>query len=124
MEWAHLVVSLIVGALSGGGISTLLRIRHDKRKDIRQEDRADNAQSLLARAQTFNELKDVITILRAQLEESRAAAARLEARVDLLEDKRRADALAMRAQGDHIDVLEQHIWRGDPPPPPPRPAAV
>jgi hypothetical protein len=53
------------------------------------------------------------------------------ARVDSLEkqvgglwDARRADAVTLRAQGDHIDVLEQHIYRQLPPPPPPRPAGL
>lgn len=53
-----------------------------------------------------------------------ARIAALEQRVDILEDKRVADALIKRLQGDHIDVLEAHIWRGDPPPPPPRPEGV
>ncbi len=33
-------------------------------------------------------------------------------------------ALVKRAQGDHIDVLENHIWKQLPPPPPPRPVGV
>lgn len=37
---------------------------------------------------------------------------------------READAITKRAQGDHIDVLEDHIWKHKPPPPPPRPAGV
>lgn len=48
----------------------------------------------------------------------------LERRVTELEDKRAADALVKRAMGDHIDVLEAHIIRGDGPPPPPRPPGV
>lgn len=53
-----------------------------------------------------------------------ARIATLEARVDSLETKREADALLKRAAGDHIDVLEQHIWDRKPPPPPPRPPGV
>jgi hypothetical protein len=37
---------------------------------------------------------------------------------------READALIKRAAGDHIDVLEHHIWEGLPPPPPCRPVGV
>jgi hypothetical protein len=48
----------------------------------------------------------------------------LERRVTELEDKRAVDALVKRAMGDHIDVLEAHIIRGDGPPPPPRPPGV
>lgn len=47
--------------------------------------------------------------------------ASLEGRVDGLEEKRRRDAGVIRAQGDHIDVLEAHIWKRLPPPPPARP---
>jgi len=37
---------------------------------------------------------------------------------------RENDAITKRAQGDHIDVLEDHIWKGKGPPPPPRPVGV
>lgn len=43
---------------------------------------------------------------------------------DVLFERREADALVKRAQGDHIDVLEAHIWARKDPPPPPRPAGV
>ena len=56
---------------------------------------------------------------------------RLQARVDSLEAKyaalweaRERDALIKRAQGDHIDVLEHHIWRQLPPPPPQLPDGI
>ena len=52
-------------------------------------------------------------------------------RVKTLEDGQRElwrlreeDAKVKRAQGDHIDLLEDHIWKQKPPPPPPRPAGV
>lgn len=47
-----------------------------------------------------------------------------ERRVNVLWAAREADALIKRAQGDHIDVLEAHIWDKKPPPPPPRPAGI
>ncbi len=37
---------------------------------------------------------------------------------------RETDALTKRAQGDHIDALEAHIWQRKGPPPPARPAGV
>ncbi|MGC4151489.1 MAG: hypothetical protein QM628_00225 [Propionicimonas sp.] len=37
---------------------------------------------------------------------------------------REEDAKTKRAQGDHIDTLEHHIWQQKPPPPPPRPPGV
>lgn len=48
----------------------------------------------------------------------------LESRTDALWAAREADALIKRAQGDHIDTLEDHIWKKLPPPPPPRPSGV
>lgn len=60
-----------------------------------------------------------------------SGASRLQARVDRLEDRqdqlwadRERDDLTKRAMGDHIDVLEAHIWDHKPPPPPTRPAGV
>ena len=47
-----------------------------------------------------------------------------EARCNILWAAREADALVKRAQGDHIDVLEDHIWKRRPPPPPHRPSIV
>ncbi len=47
-----------------------------------------------------------------------------ETRCNILWVAREADALVKRAQGDHIDILEDHIWRRKPPPPPPRPHSV
>lgn len=44
-----------------------------------------------------------------------------ERRCNTLWTAREADALVKRAMGDHIDVLENHIWKRLPPPPPERP---
>lgn len=43
--------------------------------------------------------------------------ARLEKRLDRMEEWN-------AEQGDHIDLLENHIWTGKPPPPPPRPRYI
>lgn len=48
----------------------------------------------------------------------------LEGQVERLWTSRRADALTLRRQGDHIDLLEDHIWQSKPPPPPTRPDGV
>lgn len=50
--------------------------------------------------------------------------ATLEARVDTLWEQREEDAITRRRMGDHIDVLESHIWNQLPPPPPPRPEGL
>lgn len=47
-----------------------------------------------------------------------------EQRCNALWNAREVDALTKRAMGDHIDVLEDHIWKQMPPPPPPRPPGV
>lgn len=40
-----------------------------------------------------------------------------------IEDRNRVDAVEAQlvALGDHVDILEAHIWKQLPPPPPPRP---
>ena len=49
---------------------------------------------------------------------------RLEARIERLEALREADAITKRQLGDHVDLLEHHIWDRKPPPPPPRPEGI
>ena len=48
----------------------------------------------------------------------------LEKEITELWDARRADAVVIRRLGDHIDVLEDHIWKRLPPPPPQRPDGI
>lgn len=48
----------------------------------------------------------------------------LEDRVDRLETAREASAIAKRRLGDHVDLLEHHIWDRKPPPPPARPEGI
>ena len=50
--------------------------------------------------------------------------ATLEGQVGDLWKARESDAAVKRAQGDHIDVLENHIWKRLPPPPPVRPPGI
>ena len=59
-----------------------------------------------------------------QLQAAYSRITQLEARVDGLETKRDNDEAMKRAQADHIDLLEAHIWAELPPPPPPRPAGL
>jgi hypothetical protein len=47
-----------------------------------------------------------------------------EQRCNNLWTARERDALTKREMGDHIDVLEAHIWKHLPPPPPTRPPGV
>ena len=48
----------------------------------------------------------------------------LEDRIDRLETAREASAIAKRRLGDHVDLLEHHIWAAKPPPPPDRPEGI
>lgn len=58
------------------------------------------------------------------IEQLRLRVSDLETQVQGLWDSRKTDALVIRHQGDHIDVLEDHIWKRKPPPPPARPPGV
>lgn len=62
-----------------------------------------------------------LTWLASGTSQLRARIADLETKYSGLWDAREADAKTKRAQGDHIDVLEDHIWQRLPPPPPARP---
>lgn len=48
----------------------------------------------------------------------------LEAQRDEDEENKRALRADLAAYGDHIDILEAHIWGGKPPPPPARPVLL
>lgn len=60
----------------------------------------------------------------AVIEDQRAEIESLRARVAHLEAKAETDARIKRAMGDHIDILEAHIWARKDPPPPPRPDGI
>lgn len=47
-----------------------------------------------------------------------------EAQITALWKAREEDAKVKRVMGDHIDTLEDHIWKGRPAPPPPRPEGI
>jgi hypothetical protein len=48
----------------------------------------------------------------------------LEDRIDRLEAAREAAGIAKRRLGDHVDLLEHHIYARKPPPPPTRPEGI
>ncbi|WP_159622663.1 hypothetical protein [Ruania rhizosphaerae] len=62
-----------------------------------------------------------VEILQTRLRDSETRQASMQGEIDRLWTARRADAVLIRAQGDHIDVLEAHIWARREPPPPARP---
>lgn len=97
------VTTLITGGVAGGGVFAWLNRRAD-----RKIEEGVNAAKVSS---------DLIQTLMSRIQQ-------LEERTDNLEKQRRRDALLIRAQGDHIDLLENHIWTKQPPPPPPRPSEV
>lgn len=112
------VALLIVTAVLGSSvISSMITSGVSWRLGVRGDERAARTEEAAARRDTIADRDDLISGLRQDVTELRG-------RVDTLEDKRRVDATLIRAQGDHIDTLEHHIWQGKPPPPPARPAGL
>lgn len=97
------IVPLALGVLGTGGLGVLVGavLTH------RRESKRDRANAIVAYAAQIQQRLEFTEQQQHQLWEAR-----------------RADALVIRSQGDHIDVLEHHIWQGLGPPPPPRPAGV
>jgi homoserine dehydrogenase len=98
-----LTVTLVIGVVGSGGVGVLVGAILTHRRESKR-DKADATVRYAEALQT--RLRDV------------------ETQVDGLWAARRDDAKRIRAMGDHIDVLEAHIWRGDPPPPPARPDGI
>lgn len=94
----------IVGAGAGKDIVQLIRSRKAgvKNRDVQ------------AQAQAPAKGPDAIDGFDRLVDRLEGRSSRLEARLDHVEAWN-------VTQGDHIDVLENHIWLGKPPPPPPRP---
>lgn len=99
---ALVLSSSVIGSLITGAVAWRVSTRQTARAE--RADEATSSDSFLGR-------------VLARLAET-------EKRLDVLEEKRRQDAQLIRGQGDHIDVLEAHIWAGNPPPPPPRPTGL
>lgn len=113
-QWV-LAIGGLATVLTAGG--ALLRVQHDRRagvsgneREAKRDERADWA--------TF------AAEYRQALEDERRRGTEQLARIDELEARLEEKSRLIRAQGDHIDVLEHHIWRGYGPPPPPRPAGL
>lgn len=105
------IATLIVGIIGGGGgLATLLKVRHDQRNGVRATDIAEDTAHATAQDRLIERLEN-------RLE-------RVEDRLSAAEDGNVAKALLLRAQGDHIDVLEDWIWKQKSPPPPQRPAGL
>lgn len=100
---------LFSGSLFGGGVawynarqSKIARISGDER-DAR---------------------RDMITDRDALLDRALVRERELEARMDTLELRLDIRDQLVEDLYDHINILEDHIWKGHSPPPPPRPTAT
>lgn len=106
--WQPILTSLLSLFAGGGGVawytarqSKLARVSGDERE---------------ARRDLVTDRDSFIDRLAKRLES-------VEHRLDDSEVENRALRSMNDRLGDHIDVLEAHIWGGSPPPPPPRPTA-
>lgn len=111
------ILTILAGLFGSGGVVAGWKVWQDRRHGVRQEDRLD-------RAQTFEELKTIISELRTEVELQKGSNSDLRARVKALEVERQKDREVIEAQREHFTVLEEWIRRGSPPPPPPRPKLV
>lgn len=100
---------LFSGSLFGGGVawynarqSKIARISGDER-DAR---------------------RDMITDRDALLDRALVRERELEARMDTLEARLDVRDQLVEDLYDHINILEDHIWKGHSPPPPPRPVST
>jgi hypothetical protein len=105
--WLAIVLAVLTLLAGGGGIGAYVGSRVTLRLGIKADERQARADERTADSRFADQLMGRITTLEAKQAED-------DARIESLEQARRDD-------GDYIEVLKHHIWRGDPPPPPARP---
>lgn len=103
MTWWTFAAAIVAASIGGGGIGSLLKLRHDKQLGISEDKRED-------RAQVATASESLIGLLMKRVDA-------LEARCKDLENGRIEDQ-------DYIELLREHISSGSPPPPPPRPPVL
>ena len=108
MEWTIGIGSLLVGLI--GGVATMLKVHADRSTGVRTADIAEDTAKVTAQDRLIERLENRLV--------------RVEDRLTAAEDGNLAKALIIRAQGDHIDVLEDWIWKQKQPPPPQRPPGL
>lgn len=108
MDWIIGIGSLLVGLI--GGVATMLKVRADRSTGVRTADIAEDTARTSAQDRLIERLENRLV--------------RVEDRLTAAEDGNIAKALIIRAQGDHIDLLEDWIWKQKVPPPPQRPAGL
>ena len=97
--------TLFVGFITA--LAALLKVYFDRRAGISGNERQARRDAAEDRRDTIADRDSLLTTV---LDEVRDLRGRVE-----LADR------GLRARDDHIDVLEDHIWKGRPPPPPARP---
>lgn len=108
MDWITVIGSLVVALV--GGVATVLKVRADRSTGVRTADIAEDTARTSAQDRLIERLENRLV--------------RVEDRLTAAEDGNIAKALIIRAQGDHIDLLEDWIWKQKIPPPPQRPAGL
>ena len=110
----HIITGL--GAFLAG-IAALMGVQRSRRAGVAGDEREARRDEAAQRRDTIADRDALIDRLDGQVQS-------LIGRVEALEAQRRMDATVIRGQGDHIDLLEAHIYARRPPPPPPRPAGL
>ena len=113
-QWV-LVLGAVATVATAAGV--LLRTWHDRRTGVSAHERE-------AKRDELADWAGFAAVYRQALRDEREASRAQSKRIDELEARLEEKSRLIRAQGDHIDVLEHHIWQGLGPPPPPRPAGI
>jgi uncharacterized membrane protein YccC len=113
-QWAGILTAVAVVL---GAIVTALKVVVSRRQAAAAARRAE-------RTATSADWAAFAQQMQQALDDERQAHRDAIDRIDNLQRLLEAKTLLIRAQGDHIDLLEHHIWQRLPPPPPPRPAGL
>lgn len=105
-----MAVITVVGVIGAAAVKDVVQMFRSRRAGVTNPD----AQAQAPEVKREPNLSDGWERLIRKMERR---SARLEKRLDRMEEWN-------AEQGDHIDVLENHIWTGRPPPPPPRPRYI
>jgi len=109
-EWMKWIIPLLSAVMAGGGLWTLLAARATSRATTAAAHAAAESANKQAATADWTAL---MSYWQTEMSALRDTAGKLDVRILFLEQQREEDQ-------QHIDALEQHIWKALPPPPPPR----